>query len=121
MGWCYKPTVDYIDSRAFDLLSYEVQTSGDVYEPLSLSDYHQTFTVKKDVHTGRAKFSNFVISKGTRYNFEATGHHVTVKMPWHIVTSCNRALHIFYVRKYDSWVYSYDSAIQEAAHSIMHI
>ena len=120
VGWRYKPSVDYIDSRAFDLLSYEVQAEIQPRTRVSLSKYHPTFTVRQGARCGEPELANFVISKGTRYNFQVTGDHVTVKMPWHVSTCCNRALNIFYVHKYDTWVYSYDSSIQEAAHQLAH-
>lgn len=120
VGWRYRPTLDYVESRAFELLTYEVQMPQQNLKPLSLLKHHQTFTVRKDVHRGEHKLVNFILKKGTRYVFQVTEGHVTVKMPWHVVTPDDRVLHIFYVRKYDTWVYSYDSSMLEASHSIAH-
>ena len=113
-GWCYKPVVDYIESRAFEILTYEVKTVCDYVLPTPLLKYHRSFNATKDTCTGEVKLTNSVLFKGVRYTFEVTGDHVSVRMPWWIENSENERRYIFYIKKKDLWLYSAHKDISKA-------
>lgn len=120
-GWYYKPSVDYLEVRAFELLTYEVKTLSEYVLPMPSHKYNRTYSVKKDPNTGEVKLINHIAFKGVRYAFEVSHSHVTVRMPWWIENSENERRYIFYIKKYDFWFYSSHKDIHRAVKSQLNL
>ena len=119
-AWRYKPSYDYIDARSFELLTYEVRAVGEFALPNPIFRHYRTIALRR-VNEDKTTTRNFIDSKGTRYPFEITGDHVTIKMPWHVLTDNDEKLYIYYIKKNDRWVYSFDSSIKSAYHQYLHM
>ena len=109
-GWQYAPSIDYIDSRAFQLLTFEMDESND---PLN--------TMTDNVAcSGSCQFGQErqILFNGVNYTYAMMHGSILVKLPWAIQSKKNGNMFIFYLKKRDCWIYSKNSNIQQVYHQL---
>ena len=110
-AWKLQPSIDYVDNRVFEILTYEIVTAHEQCDEL---DNDRIF------YANDLKLINHITSKGIRYNFSATGNCVTIQMPWRIPRR-DHHLYIYYTKKSDNWFYCSNPNISEAYHESHHL
>ena len=114
-AWYFKPSIDYVDSRSFDLLTYEIVTS---YEQDLLNEL--VCDNKQNCCSNDSKLLDHITSKGIRYSFTVTDHCATIRMPWRVPKG-DDYLYIFYTKKSDNWFYCDNPNISRAYHERHHV
>ena len=103
-GWYFKPSLDYVESKTFEVLTYEVSFICDHAFPTKQEQFNTVYNQSND----------YITWNGIRYSFEVTGACVTLRMPWRISDLFGEPLYIFYTKQNDNWFYSTTANIQSA-------
>mgnify|MGYP001547576499 CR=1 FL=1 len=121
-GCLYRPSVDFTSSSEYQFLTYEVKPFHNKYFILPSLPYdpllQETLNCKKlSVYKQPEKA---VVYQGARYVYRAVDDFLVVKMPWYVLSLDERKLHIFYIKKFDYWMYSYSEDPDKAVHECLH-
>ena len=112
-GYRYQPSVDFVETiDTFVLLTIEVKTSDSFVLPVI-----NTAGISQWPLSGSR--DNRLEHKGTYYDYAVIRNYYMIKMPWWVEDHKGK-LFIYYIKKFDTWLYSYQGVIDKAHHQVLH-
>ena len=119
-GCLYRPSIDLAGGSECQLLTYEVKPLNNKYFILPSLPYDPLLRRALDRHSVYTPPEKAVVHQGARYAYRPVDDFLVVKMPWHILSLDERKMYIFYIKKFDYWMYCYSEDIEKAVHDCLH-
>ena len=105
-GWEFQPTIDYPDSLAFQLLTFEIQQKCEFVLNNTIKDR------KSSCQCSSSQQERTIIFNDVRYTYDMIHGTIIVKLPWFVCAKAGKSLFVFYIKREDQWIYSEDGNIR---------